>query len=257
MPIAASLTFDPAQDSADNRGWLITWYDTANINVSTKEWYWRLRNAGTLRSTVTTKALTTNVVTITTAVAHGYAVGQWVQVLLGDASFDGTFVIASVTATTFTYANTAANVVSVASGGYTEVSKLAVHAATIVTKALTTNVATLTFSGPHAFIVGEWVTVAMTLADLSFDGTYQVVSVTSTTLTYAKVLANVASVGASGTANTAKSADGRMRELFATDTNGVIAALNAKAQAALIVVNAATIAANVLALIAAEGLDTP
>ena len=71
-------------------------------------------------ATVTNKALTSNVVTLTTAAAHGLAVGQAVVVALSPADpvFDGTYVVATVpTSTTFTYARTNANVTSAASGG--------------------------------------------------------------------------------------------------------------------------------------------
>ena len=72
---------------------------------------------------VTNKALTSNVATLTTA-AHGYKVGDIVSVTgVGD-PFDGTYTISAVgSATTFSYAKTATNVVSAASTGGTAVSK--------------------------------------------------------------------------------------------------------------------------------------
>ena len=55
--------------------------------------------------TVTSKSLTSNVATITTYIAHGYAPGQSVRVEGVDSPFDGSHTITSVpTATTFTYA---------------------------------------------------------------------------------------------------------------------------------------------------------
>lgn len=69
-------------------------------------------------ATVSNKALTANVATLTTAAAHGFVVGEQVTVSGVDATFDGTYAITGVpSATTFTYAKTAADVVSVASGG--------------------------------------------------------------------------------------------------------------------------------------------
>ena len=69
-------------------------------------------------ATITNKALTANVATLTTAAVHGYAAGQRIVVAGVDATFNGTFVIVAVpTTTTFTYAKTAADVASVASGG--------------------------------------------------------------------------------------------------------------------------------------------
>jgi len=68
--------------------------------------------------TVSNKALTNNVATLTTTATSGFAVGQVVTVSGVGAPFDGTFVIASTpSGTTFTYPCVAANVTSAASGG--------------------------------------------------------------------------------------------------------------------------------------------
>lgn len=69
-------------------------------------------------ATITNKALTSNVATLTTSAAHNFVAGEQVVVSGVDATFDGTYTIASVpSGTTFTYNKTAANVTSVASGG--------------------------------------------------------------------------------------------------------------------------------------------
>lgn len=66
-------------------------------------------------NTISNKALTSNVATLTTGSAHGYAIGDVVTVGGVDTVFDGTYVVASVpTTTTFTYARTNANVTSAA-----------------------------------------------------------------------------------------------------------------------------------------------
>lgn len=68
--------------------------------------------------TVSNKALTANVATLTTTAPHGFKVGQSVVVAGVDATFNGTYTIASTpSGTTFTYALVATNVVSAASGG--------------------------------------------------------------------------------------------------------------------------------------------
>ncbi len=65
--------------------------------------------------TVTNKALTSNVATLTTGAAHGFEVGQSVTISGVDATFDGTHTItATPTATTFRFAKTAADVASTA-----------------------------------------------------------------------------------------------------------------------------------------------
>jgi N4-gp56 family major capsid protein len=67
---------------------------------------------------VTNKELTSNVATLTTAVAHGLGVGQVVTVSGVDATFNGTYTITVVgSTTTFSYAKTATNVASAAATG--------------------------------------------------------------------------------------------------------------------------------------------
>lgn len=69
--------------------------------------------------TVTNKALTANVATLTLSAAHTVPVGASVTVALSpsDAVFDGTFIVTAVTSNTISYAKTNANVTSTASGG--------------------------------------------------------------------------------------------------------------------------------------------
>ena len=64
---------------------------------------------------ITNKALTTNVATLTTSAAHGLAVGMTIVITGVDATFNGSYRITTVpTTTTFTYAKTATNVASTA-----------------------------------------------------------------------------------------------------------------------------------------------
>jgi len=71
---------------------------------------------------------------------------------------------------------------------------------TITNKALTADVATLTTSAAHVFIVGDVVTI--TGVDATFNGTFTIVAVPlTTTLTYTKVAANVTSAACAGTAS--------------------------------------------------------
>jgi hypothetical protein len=70
---------------------------------------------------------------------------------------------------------------------------------TITTKALTSNVATITTSTAHYVAVGDSITVAG--VDSTFNGTYTVTAVNETarTISYVKEASNVGSTGASGT----------------------------------------------------------
>ena len=67
--------------------------------------------------TITNKALTSNVATLTTSVTHSYAIGTVIEVTDVDATFNGSYTVTAVTSTTFSYAKTASNVTSVASTG--------------------------------------------------------------------------------------------------------------------------------------------
>ena len=68
-----------------------------------------------ITKTVTNKALTNDVATLTTGTDHGFAVGDIVVITGVDATFNGTYVVTSVpTTTTFTFVKDAANVTSAA-----------------------------------------------------------------------------------------------------------------------------------------------
>lgn len=82
-------------------------YDLGNIGEYT------VAVSNVIRS-VSNKALTSNVATLTTTAAHTYAVGDVVVITGVDATFNGTAIVTAVTSTTFSYAKTAANVTSTA-----------------------------------------------------------------------------------------------------------------------------------------------
>ena len=64
---------------------------------------------------ITNKALTSDVATLTTSVAHGLTVGMTITIASVDATFNGSYRITGVpTTTTFTYAKVASNVTSTA-----------------------------------------------------------------------------------------------------------------------------------------------
>ena len=78
---------------------------------------------GTITKTVSNKALTSNVATLTTSAEHTYLAGDVVVVSGVDATFNGTYNIIDVpTNVTFTYAKTASNVTSAAASGSAAVS---------------------------------------------------------------------------------------------------------------------------------------
>jgi hypothetical protein len=64
---------------------------------------------------ITNKALTSNVATLTTSAAHGLTVGMTIVISDVDATFNGSYRVTTVpTTTTFTYAKVASNVTSTA-----------------------------------------------------------------------------------------------------------------------------------------------
>jgi hypothetical protein len=99
-----------AQTSADGKN--TVYYSTSapgnTFNTAGDIW-WKY---GFTRS-VSNKALTSNVVTLTTDAAHGLSVGVEVKISGINSTFNGTYTVDSVpTTTTFTYAKTATNVAS-------------------------------------------------------------------------------------------------------------------------------------------------
>ena len=70
---------------------------------------------GDLNAAVSNKALTSNIATLTTSAAHGFAIGDTVVVAGVDSTFNGTHVITAIPGTTsFRFAKTATDVVSAA-----------------------------------------------------------------------------------------------------------------------------------------------
>ena len=67
--------------------------------------------------TITTKALTSNVATLTTSVNHNLTVGQTVSITGVDNTFNGTYIVTAVTSNTFSYALVAATVGSTSASG--------------------------------------------------------------------------------------------------------------------------------------------
>ena len=129
--------------------------------------------------TITNVALTSNVATITTSLAHGYSTGDSVTVDASNNTFDGTYVITGTpTTTTFTYANTYST------------------AKTITNVELTSNVAIIT-SAAHGYSIGDYVTVDA--SNNTFDGNYTITAVTTNTFSYALTNTNITSVAATGT----------------------------------------------------------
>ena len=76
------------------------------------------KSSSATAKTITNRALSSNVVTITTSTEHGFEIGDTVTIAGTATAFNGTYNITLIpTPTTFKYDKTNANIASVASGG--------------------------------------------------------------------------------------------------------------------------------------------
>lgn len=123
--------------------------------------------------TVTGAILVSNIATLTTSEAHNYIEGESVTVSNMSVNYNGTYTITSIDSdTSFSYALTRTN------------------SKAITNKQMTADIATITMSADHGFVTNENVTI--TNLDDTFDGTYRVASIpTSTTFTYNIVRATI------------------------------------------------------------------
>lgn len=118
---------------------------------------------------VTVKAISSNEATITTNGAHGFVVGERVKVENVDSTFNGTYTITSLPSnTTFTYAKTAANLVSTT----VPAGRVRAFSRKIKNREIIGNVATLVTDAAHGAIFGEEITV--TGMGAPFDGTHTI-----------------------------------------------------------------------------------
>jgi len=116
----ASTDFIAYADNGENdNGWIdmgiaSSTFDDATYGITgPNDGYIFMSAPAPTAANVSNKVLTDNVVTLTTSAAHGFSASDSVAITGVDATFNGTYTITSVpTATTFTYAKTAANVAS-------------------------------------------------------------------------------------------------------------------------------------------------
>lgn len=129
-----------------------------------------------IQKNVSYKSLTGGVATIETTEDHGYVVGQNVTIAGVDSVFDGTYVITAVP-----------------EDNKIQYAKTRVPPRTVTARTLVSNIATLTTSDAHNFIVGENVTVSG--IDVNFNGTYTITAIPSSTqFSYAATRTNARSI---------------------------------------------------------------
>lgn len=135
----------------------------------------------------TGSASATNTAKLTTSSAHGFVVGQTVIVSNVDETFDGQYIITSIpSTTTFEYAKTASDVVSVAVSTLGSMQVGSTLRNLTSTKSLSGNTATITTSSAHGLTTaanaGDLITVRG--VDTLYDGTYHLLTAASSTITY-------------------------------------------------------------------------
>ena len=158
---------------------------------------------------VTSKSCSSNVVTLTTAAAHGLNEGDRIAVLQVDPGMDSigtaTFLLTSGTAgSTLAYAKTCANSAASPSGGAIAPSRVISIGADADTNknvtdvVLASNVATLTTEAAHGFVVGDTVVVDAVAVgerdDKKFNGAYVITAADANTFSYAVIGSDVSTV---------------------------------------------------------------
>jgi len=130
------------------------------------------------QETVTTKTLSTNVATLWLSGTHKIAVNESVVVAGVDATFNGTFTVTGVTASTISYAKTAGDVAPTASGGTVD---SATFKGTVTITGLPTT-SSFTYNKVQANVAST--ATGGTVDDYTFSGNSLLTSVTTSTIVY-------------------------------------------------------------------------
>lgn len=143
-------------------------------------------------TTVTNKAITSNVANVTVPAGHGLGVGNVVDVTGVGSGFDGRQTISAVTATSISF-EAQDDVATTPTSG---TAAIATTTVAIAQKAITSNVVTVTLPSGHGVGVGNTITVAGLGGN--FDGEKTVTGVTATSATF-EARSNVAATAVTGT----------------------------------------------------------
>jgi hypothetical protein len=150
---------------------------------------------------LTRVSMSDDVVTFTTSTTHGFVPDEGVNISGVNLSLNGGYLIENTTGTTFSYTRPRATL------------------RRVTVKALSSNVATITTSEAHGFVVGEKVRIVGVDPQVGggpqFDGVYTITSLPSnTSFTYNKTGSNIVSTSVFGGFVSAKSRKVRNRELI-------------------------------------------
>jgi hypothetical protein len=174
---------------------------------------------------ISTAALTSNLVTITTNATHGITQVGTVVIIQGVSSvYDGTYSIQSIpSTTTFTYVKTNANIGSAAVSpvGTATFNTATNNGQLITNKAALNGFATLSTASSHSLAVNDLVTI--TIGDSAIDGTYFITSIPSTTT----FVVNTTSTATISSAAVTQGSYGRHGALYTVPASTSIVVTNA------------------------------
>jgi hypothetical protein len=176
VPSLTTFTFSQTGQDATSGSGSVTSAPTMNFLEDNATFNIAAAPAGAIRSS--------NVVTVKTTANHTFAVSDMVNIVdVADASFVGTFQIASVPSlTTFTFSQTGQDATS-GSGSVTSARTITAAPAGAIRSS---NAVKIETTANHQFAVNDMVYI-VDVADASFDGTFQIASVPSlTTFTYSQ-----------------------------------------------------------------------
>lgn len=194
----ARTIVDSYDITRDILGWLI---DDFGENQFVND---AIKPASENEYSITNKAMTSGLATLTTSLPHDLIEGQLIEIVDVDAAIDGYQTITSIPSSTsisFQVPGSSSNISSTAVSGvntYSVITKAIVtNIYTVSNKSASNNVITLTTTVAHDLSVGD--EIAIQLVDTNFNGRYTVASVpTTTTFTYVKSVADMTSTAVVG-----------------------------------------------------------
>jgi len=145
--------------------------------------------------TVLFKSITSNVATLSIG-SHSYAAGNVVTVTGVDATFNGTYTITAVAATTISYAKTASDLSQTAATGTVQV----------------------LFNTSPTIIAGDFVTISD--SGTAFDGVHHVTAISSTTFSFEQTIANQASTNLAADTIATRSSRSKYSGIVKNNTDG-------------------------------------
>lgn len=188
--MAFPATYNISYYSGDTYQFLIKPKNTdgSSFNIASSIYtpkFYIASSRGSSQFNVVKKSISNNIATLTTSTNHGYTIDSIITVSNVDSTFNGAYRITGIPSLTkFSYRKININVEEADCSGYVvntiEASAtISSSAYSVITKVLTSNVATLTTSTAHNYVVGN--SISISGVDNIFNGTYIISAIPSTT----------------------------------------------------------------------------